>query len=90
MPTSSQESAQQAGATDEAARASHRLHDAAKDPGQDITNVTIAKGDTAAQAAAKLQAGVSDPSCVASVKGAVVTITPSAGSTVQVLTVTIK
>jgi hypothetical protein len=59
----------------------------AKSGGDDVQNVSILKGDTAAQAAAKIAAASSDPNAVVTAAGAVVTVTPSAGSTITKLTV---
>ena len=55
--------------------------------GDDVQNVAIAKGDTAAQAAAKVAAASSDPNAVVTASGAVVTVKPSSGSTIAKLSV---
>lgn len=57
--------------------------------GDDVQNVTIAKGDTAAVAAGKIAAASSDPNAVVTAAGAVMTITPKIGSTIAKLTVSI-
>ena len=55
--------------------------------GDDVQNVAIDKGDTAAQAAAKVAAASSDPNAVVTASGAVVTVKPSSGSTIAKLSV---
>jgi hypothetical protein len=58
--------------------------------GEDVQNVSIAKGDTAAQAATKLAAGVSDPNITATASGVIVTLKPKSGSNFTKLTVAIS
>ena len=57
--------------------------------GDDVQNVSIAKGATAAAAAAAIAAASSDPGVTATAKGAVITFTPKAGAQVSKLTVSI-
>ncbi len=57
--------------------------------GDDVQNVAIAMGDTAAQAATKVDAAIGDPNVTHAVVGAVVTITPKVGSTIDKLIVSI-
>jgi hypothetical protein len=57
--------------------------------GDDVMNIPVAKGATAAKAAADIAAGVSDPNITAAASGAVVTFTPKTGSYVEKLTVSV-
>jgi len=57
--------------------------------GDDVQNVSVAKGDTAEQAATAIKTAISDPNVSATVSGKVVSIAPKAGSTVAKLTVAI-
>lgn len=57
--------------------------------GDDVQNVAIAKGDTAAVAAGKIAAASSDPNAVVTAAGAVITVKPKSGSTIAKLTVSI-
>ena len=57
--------------------------------GDDVQNVAIAKGDTAAAAAGKIAAASSDPNVTAVAAGAVITFTPKAGTQISKLTVSI-
>ncbi len=57
--------------------------------GDDVQNIPVAKGDTAAQVAVKVDAAIGDPNVTHAVAGAVVTVTPKVGSTIDKLTVSI-
>ena len=57
--------------------------------GDDVQNVSIAKGATAGAAAAAIAAASSDPNVTAAAAGAVVTFTPKAGTHMTKLTVSI-
>ena len=57
--------------------------------GDDVQNIAVAKGDTAAQAAAAIVAGISDPNVTATAVGAVVTVTPKTGTAIAKLTISI-
>jgi len=57
--------------------------------GDDVQNIPVAKGATAAKAASDIAAGISDPNVTATAAGAVVTVAPGAGSTIDKLTVSV-
>ena len=57
--------------------------------GDDVQNIPVAKGATASQAAGDIAAGISDPNVTAVAVGAVVTISPAAGSKLDKLTVSV-
>jgi len=57
--------------------------------GDDVQNVSISQGKTAAEAATLLKNASSDPNVVATVTGAVVTFTPASGKKVATLTVSV-
>jgi hypothetical protein len=60
-----------------------------KSGGDDIQNVAVGIGDTAAKVAGDIAAAISDPNVTSVAVGAVVTVTPSAGSTIAKLTVAV-
>lgn len=76
------------GPADKAYTVTVTLKDAAS-AGDDVQNVSIAKGDTAAQAATKIAAAESDPNATATAVGAVITYTPKSGSTLAKLSVSV-
>ena len=76
------------GPADKAYTATITIKDAASS-GDDVQNVAIAKGDTAAAAAGKIAAAVSDPNVTATAAGAVITIKPKSGSHFTKLSVSI-
>lgn len=59
-------------------------------PGDDVQNVPVAKGATAEQVAAALAVASSDPNVTAAASGKVVTFTPSAGTHMTKLTVSVS
>jgi hypothetical protein len=54
-----------------------------------VQNIPVAKGATAAKAAADIAAGISDPNVTAIAAGAIVTVSPKSGSTLDKLTVSV-
>ena len=58
--------------------------------GDDIQNVNVTKGMTAAQVAAALAAAESDPNATATASGVSVTVAPKTGSTIAKLSVTVS
>jgi len=76
------------GPADKAYTITVTIKDAAS-AGDDVQNVAVAKGATAAKAAADIATGVSDPNVTATAAGAVVTVKPKAGSHFTKLSVSV-